>query len=97
MRNVLTAGILLLAIGYTAPNGFAQTASTVVAPTFPGRTNALELVRLMDRDQNGKVSRQEFMSYMAQVFDQLDVNKDGELDVDELSKLQYRSNSGWRR
>jgi hypothetical protein len=97
MRNMMTVGALLLVIGYSAPDSFAQTATTAVAPPFPGRPNAVGLVRLMDRDRNGKVSKQEFMSYMARVFDQLDVNKDGELDVDELSKLQYQANPGWHK
>jgi hypothetical protein len=97
MRNMMTAGALLLAVGFAAPSSFAQTASAAAAPPFPGRNNAIELIRLMDRDQNGKVSRQEFMSHMAQVFDQLDVNKDGELDVNELSKLEYRASPGWHR
>ena len=42
----------------------------------------------MDRDKNGKVSRQEFMKFMSAEFDRLDVNKDGELDVKELTGLR---------
>ena len=43
----------------------------------------------MDRDQNGKVSRAEFMAFMDAQFNQLDVNHDGELDVNELMSLHY--------
>ena len=53
-----------------------------------GETNARKLVRLMDKDQNGKVSREEFMNFMAAEFDRLDTNHDGELDVQELTKSQ---------
>ena len=44
----------------------------------------------MDKDQNGKVSSQEFTDFMAAEFDRLDTNKDGELDVNELTKLGVR-------
>jgi Ca2+-binding EF-hand superfamily protein len=46
------------------------------------------LLLMMDKDKNGKVSRAEFMAFMAAEFDRLDVNKDGELDVQELTRLQ---------
>jgi Ca2+-binding EF-hand superfamily protein len=46
------------------------------------------LLLLMDRDKNGKVSREEFMKFMSAEFDRLDVNKDGELDVKELTGLR---------
>jgi hypothetical protein len=53
-----------------------------------GDTQVKELLLLMDRDQNGKVSRREFMSFMTAEFDRLDINKDGELDVNELENLR---------
>jgi FlaG/FlaF family flagellin (archaellin) len=49
-----------------------------------------QLLLLMDKDQNGKVSREEFMNFMAAEFERLDVNKDGELDVNELTGLRVR-------
>lgn len=52
-------------------------------------TNAKQLLLLMDQDKNGKVSKQEYMAFMSAEFDRLDVNKDGELDVDELTKSQF--------
>jgi hypothetical protein len=45
------------------------------------------LLLLMDADNNNKVSKQEFMNYMSQEFDNLDVNKSGYLDIAELKKL----------
>jgi len=45
------------------------------------------LLRLMDTDANGKVSRQEFMRFMEAEFDKADVNKDNELDPKELAQL----------
>ena len=59
--------------------------------TAAADANTKQLLLLMDKDQNGKVSKQEFMSFMEAEFDRLDRNKDGELDVDELTRFHYRS------
>jgi hypothetical protein len=59
-----------------------------------GEASAKQLLLLMDRDKNGKVSKQEFLAYREAEFDRLDVNKDGELDVKELTKLKPRSVAG---
>ena len=58
-----------------------------------GEADAKRMLLLMDKDKNGKVSKEEFMSFMEAEFQRLDVNKDGELDVKELtqSSLQLRS------
>jgi Ca2+-binding EF-hand superfamily protein len=41
----------------------------------------------MDADNDGMVSKTEFMNYMSAEFDNLDVNKAGKLDITELKKL----------
>lgn len=51
-----------------------------------GEAEAKRMLLLMDTDKNGKVSKQEFMRFMEAEFDRLDVNKDGELDVKELTR-----------
>jgi hypothetical protein len=58
-----------------------------------GEREAKKLLLLMDKDNSGKVSRQEFMNFMQAEFERLDVNKDGELDVKELtdSRVQVRT------
>lgn len=56
-----------------------------------------QLLLLMDKDKNGKVSREEFMSFMAAEFERLDTNKDGELDVNELTKLRVRPVPGYHK
>ena len=58
-----------------------------------GEKEAKKLLLLMDKDQNGKVSKKEFMDFMEAEFERLDVNKDGELDVQELTKSQVRVSS----
>jgi len=50
-----------------------------------------QLLLLMDRDQNGKVSKQEFMTFMEMEFDRLDKDKNGQLDVRELTQSQFRT------
>jgi hypothetical protein len=70
------------------------------APTPPpqrlaeGELSAKQLLVLMDTDKNGKVSKQEFMAFMSAEFDRMDKNKDGELDVSELTKPRMRSVAG---
>jgi Ca2+-binding EF-hand superfamily protein len=50
-------------------------------------TDVRQLVRMMDTDKNGTVSKDEFLQFMSQTFDRLDVNKSGELEREELRHL----------
>jgi len=74
-------------------NAAANTDVSSTAFPFGKRTdaaaaiNARQLVRLMDTDKNGTVSKDEFMQFMSQTFDRLDVNKSGELEREELRQL----------
>jgi hypothetical protein len=76
----------------TPPPQSANSATPADTPdpqrVVAGEIEARRLVFLMDEDKNGKVSRAEFMKFMAAEFDRLDINKDGELDVKELAKSQ---------
>ena len=54
-----------------------------------GEKETQQLLRLMDVDQNGRVSKQEFMQFMEAEFDRLDVDRSGELTVKELSKARF--------
>jgi hypothetical protein len=62
-----------------------------------GEVEAKRLLLLMDRDQSGKVSKQEFMSFMEEEFQRLDINKDGELDVQELTQSRLVPHGGSHR
>ena len=46
--------------------------------------NVKELLLLMDADHDGKISKQEWMSFMEAEFNRLDKDGNGELDVNEL-------------
>jgi Ca2+-binding EF-hand superfamily protein len=48
----------------------------------------------MDKDKNGAVSKDEFMEYMSQTFDRLDVNKGGQLERSELSNAELPFGKG---
>jgi Ca2+-binding EF-hand superfamily protein len=50
-------------------------------------TDVRQLVRMMDTDKNGTVSKDEFIEFMSQTFDRLDVNKSGQLEREELRGL----------
>jgi len=60
-----------------------------------GEAMAKQLLLLMDTDKNGKVSKQEWMKFMEEEFERLDVNKDGELDVKELTRSKVRSSQSF--
>jgi hypothetical protein len=62
-----------------------------------GEIEAKRLLLLMDRDQSGKVSREEFMGFMTAEFERLDINKDGELDVKELTQTRLMPHGGTHR
>ena len=47
--------------------------------------------------ENGKVSKQEFMSFMEAEFERLDKDKNGELDVQELTESRVRSSGAIHR
>ena len=51
-----------------------------------GEGEVRKLLLLMDTDNDGKISKQEFMSFMEAEFDTLDKKKEGKLDVKELTQ-----------
>jgi hypothetical protein len=61
--------------------------------------NVKDLLLLMDADQNGKISKREWMSFMEAEFNKLDTDGNGELDAKELaqSRLSTRHVNSDRR
>jgi hypothetical protein len=51
-----------------------------------------QLLPLMDTDKRGMVSKQEFMRFMEAEFERLDKNKNGELNVKELTQSTLTAN-----
>jgi Ca2+-binding EF-hand superfamily protein len=81
-RYVVALVGMSLVLGTTSHSALAQ-----------GRTNQASeegLMRQMDADRNGVVSREEYMNYHARRFDQLDVNRNGQLERNELRRY-YRN------
>jgi Ca2+-binding EF-hand superfamily protein len=50
-------------------------------------TSIRKLLRQMDKDKNGTVSKSEFLQYFSERFDRLDVNRDRRLESDELRPI----------
>jgi hypothetical protein len=55
-----------------------------------GESDTKKLLLLMDTDNDGKVTKQEFMSFMEAEFNRLDKKKEGKLDVKELTQQPSR-------
>jgi hypothetical protein len=80
--------VVLVATGAMLGNGVTQTASTPKPQDnlALGEAEVKKLLPLMDTDNNGMVSKQQFMSFMESEFNRLDEKKEGKLDVKELAQ-----------
>jgi EF hand domain-containing protein len=58
------------------------------------REEAKRLLLLMDTNKDGKVSKEEWMSFMEREFDRLDTNHDGFVDVKDLEHSQFHVGHG---
>jgi len=88
-ENLLFVVIVVL---FAVAAAFAQRASTPKAQdkVALGEGEVKQLLLLMDTDKNGKISKQEYMTFMEAEFDRLDKDKSGELDPKELTQSQLR-------
>ncbi len=57
---------------------------------------AKQMLLLMDKNKDGRVSKQEWISFMEEEFDRLDMNKDGYVDARDLEKSQLRTSPFYR-
>jgi hypothetical protein len=55
-----------------------------------GENEVKQLLLIMDADENGKISKQEWMKFMEAEFDRLDKDKKGQLDAKELTQSKLR-------
>jgi Ca2+-binding EF-hand superfamily protein len=58
-----------------------------------GEEQAQQLLLLIDTDNKGKISKQEWMKFMEAEFDSRDKDKSGQLDVKELRQSRLRVSS----
>jgi Ca2+-binding EF-hand superfamily protein len=85
-RAFIVPLVVLMAWPFVTPK---TAAAQSTAALQKGEYNTVELLRLMDTDHSGKVSRPEFDSFMSKEFNSLDVNHDGELDENELAQMHW--------
>jgi Ca2+-binding EF-hand superfamily protein len=55
-----------------------------------GENEVKQLLLLIDTDENGQISKQEWMKFMEGEFDRLDKDKKGQLDAKELTQSKLR-------
>jgi Ca2+-binding EF-hand superfamily protein len=97
-RRKMIVGIAGLFAARTAlPQDTGQKSARKDHNIAAGEKEAKKLLLLMDKDQNGKVSKQEFMAFMEEEFERLDKDKNGELDVQELTQSRVRSSGAIHR
>jgi Ca2+-binding EF-hand superfamily protein len=79
--------IALIAASFVV--GSISTAAFAVSKrtTATADRDVRQLLRMMDKDQNGVVSKDEFMEFMGGAFDRLDVNKSGVLEPHEVRRI----------
>ena len=96
-RSLLCGAAGIAAVSLGGRTAFAgQTDTLDQKKVAAGENSAKQLLLLMDKDKNGKVSQAEFMAFMSAEFESLDMNHDGELDVKELTQFGVRHMTGHR-
>jgi len=79
----------LFAVGPMLGNAFVQSKQGVPRPQNKQEltdAQVKQLLLLRDTDKNGKISKQEWMNFMAAEFDGLDKDKSGDLDAKDLAE-----------
>jgi Ca2+-binding EF-hand superfamily protein len=90
--RVIVVIVVLVAIWAVLGTAVAQKAATPKAQDkfALGEEEVKQLLLLMDTDENGKISKQEWMKFMEAEFDRLDKDKKGQLDVKEVTQSRLR-------
>jgi hypothetical protein len=68
-----------------------STVSTAALAASKADREVGTLVKMMDKDKNGSVSKEEFLQFMGREFDRLDVDKSGTLEQKEMLPLRNPS------
>jgi predicted TIM-barrel fold metal-dependent hydrolase len=90
---IVAAGIIILAIGAALPMAGHAGDGVRLAQAGPGRPPPEVMIRNMDGDGDGRISRAEFRG-PPQVFPMMDSDGDGFLTLEELSHGPRRANGG---
>jgi Ca2+-binding EF-hand superfamily protein len=85
MRVRHAIAILAASLAVQVSPAFAQTANRNTEHMVDGSIQ--KLLRQMDKDKNGTVSKDEFLRYFSERFDRLDVSRDRRLVSDELRPM----------
>src|SRR5579863_1786784 len=94
LKNRKLLAVAVLVGGLVGVRAFA---SPHLDSATAGLKNTIQLLVLMETDGSGKVTKAEFMHFMEAEFDRLDTNKNGELDVKELTQTQHYVHGGVHR
>jgi hypothetical protein len=95
-RNALAS---LAAAGFFAVIAIVETAAFAQKSSVPKKQNGpqlnadevRQLMVLMDTNKDGKISKQEWMTFMAAEFDRLDKDHSGDLDAKDLEQSSLRA------
>ncbi len=90
---IIAFSVMLIAIWGALATAPAQTKAAAPQPQDKlalAEGEVKQLLLLMDTDNNGKISKQEWMNFMEAEFERLDKDKSGELDVKELAQSKFR-------
>ena len=84
--------IAIAVTGIIAVDTFAQKENSprAVDKLAIGEDEVKQLLLLMDTNNNGKISKAEYMKFMEAEFERLDKDKSGELDPKELTQSSLR-------
>jgi Ca2+-binding EF-hand superfamily protein len=91
---IIVAIAAMVASGSMLGNAAAQKAS-VPKPQGKlalGEDEVKKLLLIIEPDEKGKISKQEYMKFMEAEFERLDKDKNGELDVKKLTQSSVTAN-----
>lgn len=88
ITTILLVALLLMA-GVFARNKAAAEEGRSEKTLTDGEVRLIFL--LMDKNGDGKISKQEWTSFMGSMFDRLDTGKTGAITPQELSQLKWQS------
>jgi hypothetical protein len=87
--NVLFVIVVLMFALLAGAAGHKASTRQALDKQAPSEREVTQLPLLMDSDKNGKISKEEYTSFMQAEFDRLDKDKTGELDPKALTESRF--------